>query len=151
VAGTFSLPAMPIVARLSKKFCDRLGDDVVEELVALLNQVDLASRTELRELNGTNFARFDAKLDQRTAEILAKMDTRFAEFQAQMDVRFADVHAKMDTRFADVHTKLDMRTVELRTELHQTVGAAKESMLRWMVAIWFTQVLTFAGLWLSKG
>ena len=103
---------MPIVARLSKKFCDRLGDDNVEELVALQNQVDVASRTGLRELNESNFARSDAKLEQRTAEILAKTDARFA------DVRLE-------------------------------IASSRESTLRWMVAMWFTQMLAFAGMWLS--
>ena len=33
------------------------------------NAVDLTYRTDLRELNELNFARFDAKLEQRLAEL----------------------------------------------------------------------------------
>ncbi len=39
----------------------------MDELVDWLNLVDAAYRTDLRELNEHNFARFDAKLEQRIA------------------------------------------------------------------------------------
>jgi hypothetical protein len=38
-------------------------------LVEWLNQVDATYRSELRDQNEMNFARFDAKLDQRLAEL----------------------------------------------------------------------------------
>ncbi len=34
-----------------------------------LNQVDTAYRTELRDINELNFARFEAKLEQRLGEL----------------------------------------------------------------------------------
>ena len=34
-----------------------------------MNQMDAAYRADLRELNELNFARFDAKLEQRVAEL----------------------------------------------------------------------------------
>jgi hypothetical protein len=37
------------------------------------NAVDLTYRTELRELNELNFARFDAKLEQRLAELRTEL------------------------------------------------------------------------------
>ena len=54
-----------------------LGEDVANELVDWFNAVDLTYRTELRELNEMNFARFDAKLEQRLAELRTGLaDTR---------------------------------------------------------------------------
>lgn len=47
--------------------------ELVEELVTWLNQMDTTYRTDLRELNELNFARFDAKLDQRVAELRAEL------------------------------------------------------------------------------
>jgi len=41
------------------------------ELVEWFNQVEATYRGELRELNELNFARFDAKLEQRSAERLS--------------------------------------------------------------------------------
>lgn len=64
---------MPVTARLSKRFYDVLGEDVANELVDWFNAVDLTYRSDLRELNELNFARFDAKLEQRLAELRADL------------------------------------------------------------------------------
>ena len=66
-------PRVPVTAKLSKRFYDVLGEDVANELVDWFNAVDLAYRTDLRELNDLNFARFDAKLEQRVAELRAEL------------------------------------------------------------------------------
>ena len=66
---------MPVTARLSKRFYEVLGDDVANELVDWFNAVDLTYRTDLRELNELNFARFDAKLEQRLAELRSELQT----------------------------------------------------------------------------
>jgi len=60
---------MPVTARLSKHFYEVLGEDIANELVDWFNAVDLTYRSDLRELNELNFARFDAKLEQRLAEL----------------------------------------------------------------------------------
>ena len=64
---------MPVTAVLSKKFYERLGEDVTNELVNWFNAVDAAYRAELRELNDLNFARFDARMGERLAELKADM------------------------------------------------------------------------------
>jgi hypothetical protein len=64
---------MAVTAKLSREFYDRLGDKVVDELVGLLNDMDATFRTELRELNEQNFQRFDAKLEQRMADLKAEL------------------------------------------------------------------------------
>jgi hypothetical protein len=60
---------VPVTAKLSKRFYDVLGEDVANELVDWFNAVDLTYRSDLRELNELNFARFDAKIEQRLAEL----------------------------------------------------------------------------------
>jgi hypothetical protein len=62
-------PRVPVTAKPSKRFYDVLGEDVANELVEWFNAVDLTYRSDLRELNELNFARFDAKLEQRLAEL----------------------------------------------------------------------------------
>ena len=64
---------MPVTAKLSKRFYDVLGEDVANELVDWFNAVDLTYRTDLRELNELNFARFDAKQEQRMAELRTEL------------------------------------------------------------------------------
>ena len=41
--------------------------------MGLLNDMDATFRAELRELNEQNFQRFDAKLEQRVAEIRTEL------------------------------------------------------------------------------
>lgn len=81
---------MPVTARLSKQFYDRLGEDIANELVDWFNAVDATYRAELRELNELNFARFDAKLEQRVAQLVAQIDTVAAQLNATLERRLAE-------------------------------------------------------------
>ena len=70
---------MPVTAKLSRKFYERFGDDLTNELVEWFNQVDATYRSELRGINALNWARFEAKLEQRIAELrtdLAHLETK---------------------------------------------------------------------------
>jgi CRP-like cAMP-binding protein len=116
---------MPITAKLSKAFYERLGDAAANELVDWLNAVDNDYRSQLRELNELNFARFDAKVEQRFAQADAKMERRFAEHDVKLEQRFAQVDARfaqLDVRFAEFETRLTTRMFVFYTG--QTVGLA---------------------------
>ena len=82
---------MPVTAKVSLKFYERLGEDVANELVDWLNQVDTAYRTELREINEHNFARFDAKLEHRLAESDARWERRLGELRVELRETRADL------------------------------------------------------------
>ncbi len=73
---------MPVTAVLSKKFYEKFGEDVANELVNWFNTVDATYRADLRELNELNFARFDAKLGQRLAELESRLTWRMFAFWA---------------------------------------------------------------------
>jgi len=75
---------VPVAAKLSKKFYDRFGEDIVNELVEWFNQMDATYRADLRELNEMNWARFDAKLEQRVSEIRSEMQTIKAEVRGDL-------------------------------------------------------------------
>jgi DNA anti-recombination protein RmuC len=75
---------MPVTAKLSREFYDKFGDKVVDELVGLLNSMDASFRAELRELNEQNFQRFDAKLEQRIADVNARLDQRIGDLKAEL-------------------------------------------------------------------
>jgi hypothetical protein len=115
---------VPVTARLSKRFYDVLGEDIANELVDWFNAVDLTYRTELREQNELNFARSDAKLEQRLAELRA-------EFRAELSAGRAELRAGL----ADVRTAM----ADLRTEL-----------VRWMFGFWVTTLMALAGLWFAS-
>lgn len=71
---------MPVTAKLSRKFYEKLGEDIANELVDWFNAVDATYKTDLRELNELNFARFDAKLEQRLAQGLASLETKLVRW-----------------------------------------------------------------------
>ena len=77
---------MPVTARLSRKFYETFGDEIANELVDWFNQVDATYRADLRELNELNFARFDAKLEQRVAELRQELAGLRAELLRWMFV-----------------------------------------------------------------
>lgn len=68
---------MPVTAKLSRKFYEKLGDDVAGELVDWFNAVDAAYRSELKETNDLNWQRFkdymDAQLDGRLNKLQAEL------------------------------------------------------------------------------
>ena len=78
---------MPVTAKLSRKFYERLGDDVANELVEWFNMVDAAYRLDLKELNELNFVRFDSKLEQRITELDAKLELRLAQMETRLTKR----------------------------------------------------------------
>ncbi len=88
---------MPVTAKLSKAFYERLGEQIANELVDWFNAVDATYRNDLRELNEANFARFDAKLEQRItelrSELLAEFRTGLTNLEARLERRIARSHA----------------------------------------------------------
>jgi uncharacterized protein (DUF885 family) len=122
---------MPVTAKLSRKFYETFGDEMTNELVDWFNQVDVEYRTGLQELNEANFARFDAKLDQRIAELRAEMHEGFARADAKLEQRIAEVRAEMKAGFARFDAKLD----QLRAEL-----------VKWMFLFWAGTMLTLVAL-----
>ena len=55
------------------------------------NQMDATYRADLRELNEMNWARFDAKLEQRVSEIRSEMQTFKAEVRGDLKELKADI------------------------------------------------------------
>ena len=81
---------MPVTARLSQRFYERLGDEI-NALVEWFDSVAATYRSDLRELKELNFERFDAKLGQRMAELrgelrgdLARLETRIEAVRSEM-------------------------------------------------------------------
>jgi hypothetical protein len=89
---------VPVTAKLSRKFYEKFGDDIANELVDWFNMVDGTYRSELRELNELNYARFDAKLDQRIAELRSEMQVGFTTLEARFVQRLADLETTLTKR-----------------------------------------------------
>jgi hypothetical protein len=115
---------MPVTAVLSKKFYEKFGEDITNELVNWFNAVDGTYRADLRERNDLNFARFDAKMGERMAELRGEMKVDLA----QLDAKIAAL--------GDA----------LRKELAQSLGELKSGLLKWMFGFWVATALTLIGL-----
>ncbi len=135
---------MPVTAKLSRRFYEVLGEEIATELVTWFNDVDATYRADLRELNELNFGRFDAKLEQRLAELDAKWGTRWTELDAKLERRLAALDAKWGTRWAELDAKLERQLVELRAELKTELAGVKTG-LRWMLAFWAPTALAVMG------
>ena len=96
---------------------------VSSELVNWLNAVDADYRGQLREFNELNFARFDAKLEQRAAGLDAKVEQLGTELRAEMKAGLA----------------------ELRTEMAEGFEKLGSGLLKWMFGFWATTVLGVLG------
>ncbi len=126
---------MPVTAKLSKRCYDVLGEDVANELVDWFNAVDLTYRADLRELNELNFARFDAKLEQRLAELRAELRQELAELRVELKQDIADLRAELKQDIAGSRSESRAGFQEVRADL-----------IRWMFGFWVTTLLTLAGL-----
>jgi hypothetical protein len=82
---------MPVTAKLSRRFYERFGDEITNELVDWFNSVDATYQASLRELNEINFARFDAKLEQR----IAILERGFAQHGEAMTTRIGAFESRM--------------------------------------------------------
>lgn len=104
---------MPLTAKLSKRFYDKFGNAVVDELVNWFNQIDTTYKGELRELNELNWARIDAKIDQNWARMDAKLEQRTAELRAEFHIGLARLEGGLLARIGMAEGRLARLTVVL--------------------------------------
>jgi hypothetical protein len=124
---------MPVTARLSKAFYDQFGEQVTNELVEWFNLVDLTYRTELRTLNDTNFARFEALLDSRFAradlQLERQLNARFSGFEHRMEKRFGErelrsgsFEQRIEQRLGEFEQRMDKRSREFDQRVEKRFG-----------------------------
>lgn len=129
---------MTVTAKLSRQFYEKLGDEIANELVEWFNQVDFAYRTDLKELNEVNFARFDAKVDQRFAEFDLKIERRFAEFERKITEKVTELDVRLSRRTTELEAKMDSGFERLRSEM----TSFKAELIKWMFLFWLGTVAT---------
>ena len=122
---------MPVTAKLSRKFYERFGDDIANELVDWFNMVDATYRSELRELNELIYGRFDAKLEQRVVELDAKIDRLGVELETKIDRLAVELRAEMQVGFA----RMDQQFAQFEATLTKR-----------MCVFWIGQAATTVGL-----
>jgi hypothetical protein len=117
---------VPVAIKLSKKFYDRFGDEIVNEFVELLNQVDATYKSELRDLVDAQFTRFDA-IEKGLAEVRAEL--RLTASKAEL----SSIERRMEVGFADMRTAIEKGLKE-QTRFFFLAWAA---LLASSIALWF--------------
>ena len=84
--------------------------------------VDAAYRSDLRELNELNFARFEARLSERATASEAMFDRRVSEVEAGLNRRISEVEFRLDRRITEVEVGLDRRISEVESGLNQRIA-----------------------------
>lgn len=115
---------MPVTARLSKKFYDTFGDDIANDLVDWFNQVDATYRADLRQLNELNFARFDAKLEQRASQLQSMIEQRTSQLESKFEQRISQLESKLEAK----------------------IGALRAELIKWMFIFWAGTVIPVVGM-----
>ena len=129
---------MPATPKLSRKFYDTFGEDVVNELVDWFNHMDATYRADLRDMNELNFARFDATLQQRFAEADAKWERRFAELER----RWAEFSSTWERRFAEFDSKWEHQFAALS----ERMAGFEVRIIKWMFVMWIGTIGTLIAL-----
>jgi hypothetical protein len=128
---------MPVTIRLSTLLTQRLGEQAADELANWFNQVDATYRTDLRELNELNFARFDAKLEQRIAESTARLEAKFGALEVRIGALETMIGA-LELKFTELEERLGAR-------MATAIAALRAELIKWMFLFWIGSVVTIVG------
>jgi len=128
---------VPVTAKLSKKFYETFGEEVTNELVNWFNAVDATYRGELRDLNESNFARFDAKLEQRLTTLRSDLDTKWTERWTALDAKMGELRGELKTEMAQIRSEMS----QLETKLADRLGQVKSDLLKWMLTFWVSTLI----------
>jgi hypothetical protein len=108
---------MPITAKLSRQFYEKLGDEVTNELVTWLNAVDDSYRQEFRDLFDANFGQVRAEMAQLRAEMRGEMGLLRADLRAEMKSLTTELRAGMTNLTTELRADMTSLATELRAEM----------------------------------
>ena len=86
---------MPVTAKLSSRFYEKLGDDVTNKLVTWLNAVDAEFRNQLREANDRNWDRFRTEFAASSATLSGEFKSGLSVLRAELLVEIHQESTKL--------------------------------------------------------
>ncbi len=122
---------MPAPVKFSEKFYRTFGHDIVDELADWLGNMDLTYRTELRDLNDRNVARFESVLGRRIGEVRTEFRQEIGKARAELQREIGELRSEMKAGFAELESRLGMR------------------LIRWMFLFWTGTTVTMLGVLLA--
>jgi hypothetical protein len=138
---------VPVTAKLSRKFYEKLGDDIAAELVDWFNAVDATYKADLKETNELNWERFKATLHEEIsslrAELLGEISSLRAELHGEISSLRAELHGEIASLRGDLRGEISSLRGELRGEISSSGGdlrsemkAIQANMMKWMFIYW---------------
>jgi hypothetical protein len=137
---------VPRTVKLSQRFYEKFGHDLVNEMVNWFNETDTTYRAELRELNDLNFARFDAKLEQRLTELAAGLRQELAQLRVELREGIAALRGEFRAELGTQLGRVEAELGGLRGEFRAALEAEGRSVIKWMFGFWMAAVTTLGGL-----
>lgn len=146
---------MPIANKLSRKLQEVFGTEAADAMVDWMQGVE-GGRAELRELNDLSFARFDARLSQRMAEVELRLDRKFTRLisdldakvdrtAAELNAKIDAVHAEMNARFDTVIATINAQSEAIEARLDATLAANRAELFRWAAMFWIGSLVAMVG------
>ncbi len=115
---------MPVTAKLSRKFYERLGDDIAGELVDWFNAVDATYKADLKETNELNWERFKATLHEEMSSLRGEMTSLRGESRGELRAEISS----------------------LRGDLRSEMKAMQANLMKWMFIYWTGTVAAVIGM-----
>ena len=119
---------MPITAKLSNKFYEKLGDDVANELVEWLNLVDTSYRQEFKDLFEANFRRLESEM----RGLREHVEARITGLEGVMNARLLGVEGRIVELPGRLLAQMDARMERVEVRLERQ----KWSLLTWTIVLW---------------
>jgi len=118
---------VPVTAKLSRKFYEKLGDDVAGELVDWFNAVDSTYKSELKEMNELNWQRFKATLHEEISSLRAESPS----LRAEISTLRAELRGEM---------------AAFRSDISPEMKAMQTELMKWMFIYWSGTVAAIVSL-----
>lgn len=135
---------MPVTAKFSEEFYEKLGHGIVNEFVDWFNHMDLAYKTELRELNEVNFQRFEAVLRGE----ISGVGREISGVESRLEKKISGLAQEISGVESRLNAKIDSNMSSLRVEISELGGemvAMKTEIIKWMFLFWSGTALTVIG------
>jgi ABC-type phosphate transport system auxiliary subunit len=130
---------MVVTAKLSRKFYERFGDDLTNELVEWMNQVDATYRAELRDLFEAHFGRFNATLGELRAELRAEFRGEIGALQSDLRGGIGALQSDLRGALGELRQELVAQRGDLGREIagvRTEIAASRAESLRWNILLW---------------
>ncbi|AEN74378.1 hypothetical protein Rhom172_2486 [Rhodothermus marinus SG0.5JP17-172] len=154
------------ILTVPKVLREKLGDEGVEALIALLNEAARHERDNLLGILAERFERrvteegkrlevqmaeVEAKLDHRITEEVSRLEVQIAEAEKRLDNRITEVEARLEQRITEEVARLDHRIteevarlehriMEVEAGLKVVISERYAGLVRWMFLFWAGQI-----------